>query len=131
MTVRWLSRTALDAIHVQMIQQYGGSHGVNSESLIDSALARPKNLAAYVPQADLASLAASLAYGLTKNHGYSDGNKRTAFMAAFTFLLVNGQLLVVEQTETVAAMVFLATDQWDEERFANWMREHLTTATGK
>jgi len=131
MTVRWLSRIALDAIHAQMIQQYGGSHGVNSEGLIDSELARPKNLAAYVPAADLASLAGTLAYGLAKNHGYNDGNKRTAFSAAAVFLLINGQLLVVEQTEAVAAMVFLATDKWNEERFAKWLLVNLTPATEK
>ncbi len=78
-----------------------------------------------------ADLAATLAYGLAKNHGYNDGNKRTAFSAAAVFLLVNGQLLVVEQTEAVAAMVFLATDKWNEERFAKWLREHLTPATEK
>jgi death on curing protein len=121
----WISRPLLDAMHAELIVRYGGAQGVNTEPLAESALTRPRNLLAYVPEADLAALAASLCFGLAKNHGFRDGNKRTAFAAAAVFLRLNGQRLVVPESEAVAAMVYLATDVWSEERMAQWLREHL------
>ena len=124
----WLSRNLLDAIHTDLIEQYGGSHGINDERLIESALARPKNTWGYVRESTLAALAASLAFGLTKNHGYRDGNKRTAFAATAVFLRLNGYRLIVPETEAVSAMVYLATDVWDEERFGRWIGDHVERA---
>lgn len=122
-----LPRILLDAMHAALIEQYGGSHGVNDERLVESALARPQNLRAYVPESDLAALAASLCYGLAKNHGFRDGNKRTAFVAAAVFLRMNGRRLVVPEPEAVAAMVYVATDAWSEEQLAEWLRANLET----
>lgn len=121
----WVTRNLLDAIHTDLIEQYGGSRGVNDEKLIDSALARPKNTWGYRPESTTAELAASLAFGLTKNHGFRDGNKRTAFVAAAVFLRLNGYRLVAPEADAVSAMVYLATDAWDEKRFAGWVGEHI------
>lgn len=107
-----MPRTLLDAMHTALVEQYGGSHGVNDEKLIESALARPRNLRAYVPESDLAALAASLCFGLAKNRGFRDGNKRTAFAAMAVLLRLNGWRLVAPEPEAVAAMVYLATDVW-------------------
>lgn len=98
---------------------------MNSEALIESALGRPRNLFADVPESDLAALAASLCFGLAKNHGFSDGNKRTAFTAASMFLRLNGLRLVVPEPEVVTPMVYVATDVWSEERLAAWVRAHV------
>lgn len=121
----WISRALLDGVHHDLVEQYGGSHGVNSDALVDSALARPLNLLAYVPESDLSALAASLCYGVAKNHGFRDGNKRTAFTAMAVFLRLNGQRLAVPEAEAVTAMIYLATDVWSEERLAEWVRLHL------
>ena len=123
----WISRTLLDGIHHELIEQYGGSHGVNSEALVESALARPQNLLAYVPVSDLPALGASLCFGLAKNHGFLDGNKRTAFTAMAVFLRLNGLRLSVPEPEVVTAMVFLATDAWNEEHIAEWVRSHVVS----
>ena len=125
----WISRALLDAMHAELVERYGGAHGVISEALVDSALTRtrPGNLLSYVPDRDLAALAASLCFGLAKNHGFRDGNKRTALAAAAVFLRLNGQRLVVSEPEAVAAMVYLATDVWSEERMAVWFRKHLVS----
>ncbi len=120
----WLSRNLIDAMHTDLIGQYGGSRGVFDDGLVDSAITRPKNLLAYEPESDLAALAASLAFGLAKNHGFRDGNKRTAFVAAAVFLRLNGVRLAVNEADAVAAMVYLATDVWNEDRLAEWLREH-------
>lgn len=124
----WIGRSLLQGMHDALVERYGGSPGVNSESLVESALARPRNLRAYVPGSDLAALAASLCFGLAKDRGFRDGNKRTAFAAMAVFLRLNGRRLVVPEPEAVAAMVFVATDSWSEERLAGWVREHLVPA---
>lgn len=118
----WITRALLDGIHHELIEAYGGSHGVISDALVDSALARPQNLLGYVPESDLASLGASLCFGLAKNHGFRDGNKRTAFTAMAVFLRLNGWRLAVPEPEVVTAMVYLATDVWSEERMGEWVR---------
>lgn len=122
----WISRNVLDAIHSDQVEQYGGSQGVRDHGLIESALARPINLFAYKPECDVADLAASLAFGIAKNHGFHDGNKRTALVATLVFLVLNDHRLVVGEAESVVAMVCLATDEWSENRFAGWIREHIT-----
>lgn len=126
---RWLTRELVDAIHDAQIAKHGGLLGVNNENLLESALARPQNLFAYVG-GDLAALAASYAFGIAKNHGYRDGNKRTAFLACYTFLGLNGLELVVPEPDAVAAMLSLATDQIDEEGFARWLRDHVVPFPG-
>ncbi len=124
-SVVWISRNLLDAMHVDLVTQYGGMQGVADSRLLDSALDRPKNLLGYVPESSLAVLAASLAFGLTKNHGYRDGNKRTAFTATAVFLRLNGYRLDVNEAEAVSVMVYLATDIWSESHFAKWVAEHI------
>lgn len=124
----WITRTLLDAMHMALIQQYGGSHGVHDGALIESALDRPRNLRAYTPDADHATLAASLCFGLVKNHGYRDGNKRTALAAAAVFLRMNGFRLAAPEAEAVVATVCLATDTWNEQQFADWLTRYLVRA---
>lgn len=121
----WISRALLDGIHHELIEQYGGAHGVMSEALLHSALDRPRNLHAYSPESDLGALAASLCFGLAKNHGFRDGKKRSAFTAMAVFLRLNGWRIIVPEPEAVAAMVYLATDAWNEDRIAEWIRSHL------
>ncbi|MEP6622317.1 MAG: type II toxin-antitoxin system death-on-curing family toxin [bacterium] len=116
----WITRQLLDAMQHALVEQYGGMHGVRDDGLIESALARPKNAIGYLPESSLAALAASLCFGIAKNHGYLDGNKRTAFTAAAVFLRLNGMPFVVPEADVVTAMVFLASNQWDEIRLAEW-----------
>jgi death-on-curing protein len=112
-------------MHATLVERYGGSYGMDDERLIESALPRPRSLRANVPESDLATLVASLCFGLAKNHGFRDGNKRTAFVAMAVFLRLNGLRLVVPEPEAVAAMVYVARHAWSEERLAEWIRTHL------
>ena len=86
---RWLDRAECLAIHDLMLAQYGGLGGVRDESLLESALAKPRNRFAY-EHASTAELVASYAAGIVHNHPFLDGNKRTGFMLAATFLELNG-----------------------------------------
>lgn len=110
---------------MDLIEQYGGSHGINDEHLVGSALAAPRKSWGCAREVRLTTLAASLAFGLTRNHGYRDGTKRTAFVATAVFLRLNGFRLIAPEAEVVSAMVYLATDIWSEERFGEWLDAHL------
>src|ERR1044071_8527950 len=96
---RWLSRAVVDAIHSELLAEHGGSRGIGNggDDLIESALARPRNRLAYEPGSDLADLAAAYLFGLVRNHGYVDGNKRVGFAVAATFLLLNGLTMTASE----------------------------------
>ncbi|GJG86800.1 death-on-curing protein [Gemmatimonadetes bacterium T265] len=121
---QWLTRALVDYLHDTSLALFGGLSGVNNENLVESALARPQNLFAYV-EGDLPRLAAAYAFGFAKNHGYRDGNKRTAFTSCATFLDMNGLELVVDEIAALERMLELATDAISEEGFAEWLRAHV------
>jgi len=121
---RWLSRSIVGIIHTNQIREHGGSFGVREEGLIESALERPRNRWAYEEMVDLADLAAAYGYGLVKNHGFVDGNKRVAFMAAYAFLGLNDFDLDASEPEVVRIMLDLASSNLTELDFASWIRKH-------
>lgn len=119
----WLTLDVVLAIHEEQIAEHGGGEGLRDQGLLDSALARPRNLAAY-GEPDLPALAAALGHGLARNHPFVDGNKRTAFVAVETFLGLNGLALVADDAECVVAMLRLAAGDLSEEGFAAWLRDN-------
>lgn len=114
----------VDAIHLDQLREHGGLSGVRDENVLESALARPQQKWHYEPAADLASLAAAYAYGLARNHPYRDGNKRIAFLALATFLLLNGLELKTTDADVVAHMLALAEGRLSEDELASWIRSH-------
>jgi death on curing protein len=116
----------LDALHDGQLREHGGAPGVRDDGLLESALARPQQRFAYDDDADLASLAAACAFGLARNHGYIDGNKRTAFMAAYVFLALNERELEAEEPDVVLTMERVAAGRVTEQRLAEWIRSRLT-----
>lgn len=123
MNWRWVDRRALLLLHADSLAEHGGAAGLRDEGLLDSALARPLNLAAY-GEPDFAALAASYGVGLAKNHAFVDGNKRAAFLAVGLFLALNGQRLVASQVNATTTMLALAEGSLDEAVFADWIRRH-------
>jgi len=122
----WVSKALALAIHDRQLAEHGGSSGLRDECLLDSALARPQQLHAYgEPPPDLADLAASLAYGLARNHPFIDGNKRTAHVCYRVFLRLNNGDLIADENEKYTAMIGLAEGSITEEEFAQWLRERI------
>lgn len=119
----WLTRAALDAIQADQCFQHGGNAGPLNEGLVESALARPQNQFAYAG-ADLHACAAAYVFGIAKNHGYKDANKRTAFLAGIVFLRMNGVRIVAEPRDVIALMLAVATDVVDEAGIAAWLLAH-------
>ena len=132
MTWRWITKQALILLHDESLTLHGGSAGLRDEGLLDSALARPLNVVAYASDdepPDVATLAASYATGLAKNHPFVDGNKRAAFLATGLFLYLNGYRLDASQADATLTVLGLAAGDVNEEEFANWLRTHASKRT--
>ena len=110
-------------MHDRQLAEHGGGEGVRDAGLLESALQRPVNKFAY-GEPDLFDLAAAYAYGIARNHPFVDGNKRTALVASFTFLKLNGLRMTSTQAENVAVFLALAAGELDEDALAAWLREH-------
>jgi death-on-curing protein len=120
----WVDSHVVRAIHKSQIARHGGLDGVRDQGLIESALARPKNLAAY-GDPDAADLAAAYACGIARNHGFLDGNKRTALVVALLFMAANGYDRTVDQLALVRLMEAVADGTMDETATAAWFRSRL------
>ena len=126
----WLESRLVLAIHDRQLAEHGGSPGVRDTNLLESALARPQQLHAYGdPAPDLADLAASLAFGLARNHPFVDGNKRTAFVSCRTFLALNGVNLLASDEEKYLTFLALGEGRVSVENLAAWLRPRLQTDT--
>jgi death-on-curing protein len=119
----WVDPTVVLAVHEEQLAEYGGSAGIRDAGLLESALARPKNLAAY-GEPDVAELAASYGFGIARNHPFVDGNKRTAFVSVELFLRLNGYRLSADDTACVLTMLAVAAGEMNEASFADWLRRH-------
>jgi death on curing protein len=124
MTYRWVGLRAALAVHDLQIVEHGGAEGLRDMALLESALARPHHLVAY-GSPDIAVLAACYAGGISRNHPFVDGNKRTAWLLAAMFLDLNGYDVDAEMADALQAMLALAAGTLAEEGFAAWLRERL------
>lgn len=119
----WIETSVVLAIHEEQLAEHGGGVGVRDNGLLESALARPENLAAY-GDPDAAELAAAYGFGIARNHPFVDGNKRTAFVASELFLALNGYRLDADDTDCVLTMLAVAAGELEESAFAEWLRSH-------
>ncbi|CAN7457980.1 type II toxin-antitoxin system death-on-curing family toxin [Acidovorax sp. LjRoot38] len=121
----WLNRAVIIAIHEVQLAEHGGGTGVRDAGLLDSALGKPQQLNNYgEPPPDAAALAASYGYGISRNHPFIDGNKRTGYVAAELFLRLNGWRLNADDASCVVTMLGVAAGDITEEAFAAWQRAH-------
>lgn len=130
--ITWIERPLVIAIHERQLAEHGGGTGVRDENLLDSALTRPQQLHAYGdPLADLADLAASLTFGLARNHAFVDGNKPAAAVACEAFVMLNGGVLHADDLELYPQYLSLADGSLSEVEFATWLRQHIKLAGAK
>ena len=120
----WLDQRSVLALHADLLREYGGLEGLRDEVLLESALARPQNQAAY-GDPSLAGMAAAYAFGIARNHPFVDGNKRTALAAADVFLQLNGHEIVVDEVEAVTVIRDLAAGEIGEEELAAWITANI------
>ncbi len=118
----WLLDAVVLALHDEQLAEHGGLAGVRDLGAVQSALARPRNLACYEDCEDVAQLAAAYAYGIARNHGFADGNKRTALVTADLFLMLNGYELFSSPAENVMTILGVADGSMSEKALAIWFR---------
>ena len=115
---RWIGKRAFLLLHEESLAQFGGARGLRDAGLLDSALARPRNIHAYNINSTIAELAAAYAFGLAKNHPFVDGNKRAAFLSIGLFLAINGYRLTSIPLDAIHTMVRLAAGDLSEKTLA-------------
>ena len=126
MSWQWVQRDIVFAVHDKQLAVHGGLDGVQDLNAVESALHRAKNLNAYGnPPPDAADLAAAYIYGIATSHGFSDGNKRTAWVIGRLFLALNGQNLVFDQMDAINFMLKVTYGDLTENQVADWIRQRL------
>lgn len=124
MAVEWVAQSVVLAIHDEQLAEHGGSPGLRDFGLLESALARPQNSAAY-GDPDIAALGAAYAFGIAKNHPFIDGNKRTSAVISRLFLRLNGYDVTASEAERLRVWLALASGQMDEEALVKWFQTNI------
>jgi len=128
MKYSWIELETVLVIHDLQIQEHGGASGIRDLGLIESAINKPKNLMAYTSP-DIPELAAAYAFGLTKNHGFLDGNKRTAYVVSRLFLRLHGWDFVVSPEERVIVFENLGKSYYSLGGFTRWLKKNTQKTT--
>lgn len=124
----WIPIGLAEAIHQRQIAEHGGGDGVRDTGMLESALARPQQLFAYGgEEVDIPALAAAYAFGISRNHPFVDGNKRTAYVVLRTFLILNGWDLVCPLVDRYPVFLALAAGELDEAELTAWLRRNVRT----
>jgi len=116
----WIDVDVVLAIHDEQLAEHGGQAGVRDRGLLESALARPRNQFA-CGETSLPRLAASYAFGVSRNHPFLDGNKRTSLVVAELFLDLNGLDLTASDEACVTTFLRLAAGELGEDDLARWI----------
>jgi death on curing protein len=125
----WLEEVDVLALHDRLLVLHGGPAGLRDEALLQSALARPRQLAAYGQHADAIDLASAYTAELVKNHPFMDGNKRTGFVVGILFLELNGYRFTATEDAAAAAVLGLAAGTLDERGYTAFLRENVSADT--
>ena len=120
----WVDKPEVLVAHSRQLAEHGGSDDIRDETLLDSALAKPRNVFAYADSPTLPMLAASYAFGIARNHAFVDGNKRTALVVCEGFLRLNGLKVVAPPEEKYLTYFRLAEGSLSEEELAAWLTPH-------
>jgi death-on-curing protein len=117
----WVTEDEAIAIHLRQLSEHGGGVGVRDNGLLQSAMARPQNAFHYNQIVSLTRLSAAYMFGIAKNHPFVDGNKRTAYVVARTFLVLNGFDINATKEEKYLTVYALAEGMLTEDELADWL----------
>ena len=121
----WIETVDALALHDRLLAFHGGSPGLRDEGLLQSALARARQMLAYEERADLVKLASALTAGIIRNHPFIDGNKRTGFVVGILFLEMNGFAFTASEEAAAEAVLALAAGSLDEAGYSAFLRENV------
>jgi death on curing protein len=122
---QWIGLKTVYAVHDRQLAEHGGLDGIRDEGAIESAVERPRTLAEYEPETDAAALAARYLFSIVRNHGFADGNKRTAWVVARLFVMANGFTIIIEPAAAVRLVEDVAAGELKESKLAAWFRSRI------
>ena len=120
----WVDLALVLLIHERSLAHHGGAEGIRDSGALESALALPQNLSLY-ESPSLSELAANYLFGIVKNHAFVDGNKRTAWVTARTFLALNGVSLQFDALEAITFVESVAAGAVDRAEATIWFEERI------
>lgn len=126
----WIEERDALALHGRLLALDGGAPGVRDDGLLQSALARPRQIHAYGGNPDIVEMAAAYIFGIIRNHPFIDGNKRTGFMTGIVFLEINGYRFTASEEAATRAILDLAASKLDEQAFLAWLRNNVKDLGG-
>ena len=118
---RWISVHLAVNWHARLVGRFGGLAGIRDIGLLEGALARPANLAAYGDEITVEKLGALYGVGAAKAHAFTDGNKRIAFAVMAAFLKAHGRTLDATEAEATEIMLKVAASEMNEAELENWL----------
>jgi death-on-curing protein len=121
---KWLRKDTIIAVHQKTLHEQGGRPGIRDDGLLESALARPRNVYEYIESSNLFQLAAAYGFGIASKHPFIDGNKRVAFYTSAGFLRINGIYLNATEADAAVTYLSLAAGELGEEELATWLRNN-------
>lgn len=127
----WVDERTTLAIHARLLDLYGGGGGLRDKGLLQSALARARQLFTYADSPTLIQLGAAYISGIIRNHPFIDGNKRTAFVVGVVFLETNGCRFTAAEEDATQAVLDLAAGRLDEKGFVSWLSKHVKASRKK
>ena len=126
MNWQWVRRDTVFAVHDKQLAVHGGLAGIRDLNTVESALNRARNLHAHGnPPPDVADLAAAYIFAIATSHGFSDGNKRTAWVIGRLFLAINGEILTFSEVDAINFMRAIAAGDMSELQVADWIRQRI------
>jgi death-on-curing protein len=123
---QWIEERVCLTLHDRLLAFHSGASGVRDEGLLQSALVRAKQLAAYDDGADIVDMATAYTAGVVKNHPFLDGSKRTGFVVGILFLEINGFRFAASESAAAEAVIALAAGELDEAGYTAFLRENVT-----
>jgi death-on-curing protein len=127
----WIGERVALAIHARLLEQFGGAPGLRDAALLESALARPRQLFSYAEPPNMIEMAAAYIAGIVRNHPFLDGNKRTGFVVGVLFLETNGCRFMAPEEDATQAVMDLAAGLLDEKGFVFWLSNHVKVSRKK
>jgi death-on-curing protein len=121
----WVDERDAGTLHQKLLILYGGAGGLRDAGLLASALARPKQLFAYVDKPDLISMAAACTVVIVRDHPFVDGNKRVGFVVGVLFLEINGHHFKASEEHSAQAVIDLAAGKLDEPGYAQFLERNV------
>lgn len=125
MSIHFIPKEVVLTIQRDQVEEFGGTHGIRDENLLESALSQPKaTFGGKYLHETIFDKAAAYGFHLCKNHPFIDGNKRVAFLVMYMFLRKNGWILKASEKDAYAAMMDTASGNLSKKKLSEWLKEH-------